>query len=248
MPSDLVLLIVGAVVAGFVQGLSGFAFSMVAMSFWVWGLDPRLASVMAVFGSLTGQVVAAASIRRKFRMALLAPYLAGGLVGIPLGIHILPSLNPNNFKLGLGVVLIVFCPLMLFSRNLPRITFGGRIADGLAGAAGGVMGGIGGMTGVIPTLWSTLRGLDKDDQRTVIQNFNLATLAVTMAGYIATGLVTKDMVPLLPVVAVALLVPSLIGAKVFAGLSQEAFRKVVLLLLSLSGLVMLVASVPKALA
>lgn len=26
---------VGAIVAGFVQGLSGFAFGMVAMSFWV---------------------------------------------------------------------------------------------------------------------------------------------------------------------------------------------------------------------
>ena len=51
MTFDLALLVVGAVVAGFVQGLSGFAFSMVAISIWVWGLDPRLASVMAVFGA-----------------------------------------------------------------------------------------------------------------------------------------------------------------------------------------------------
>lgn len=30
----------GAAVAGFVQGLSGFAFGMVAMSFWAWVLEP----------------------------------------------------------------------------------------------------------------------------------------------------------------------------------------------------------------
>ena len=40
----------GAAVAGFVQGLSGFAFGMVSMSFWAWALDPRLAAALAVFG------------------------------------------------------------------------------------------------------------------------------------------------------------------------------------------------------
>ncbi|MDH4052870.1 MAG: sulfite exporter TauE/SafE family protein, partial [Rubrivivax sp.] len=48
MSPDPWLLLTGAVVAGFVQGLSGFGFSMVAMSFWVWGLDPRAAAVLAV--------------------------------------------------------------------------------------------------------------------------------------------------------------------------------------------------------
>ena len=36
----------GAAVAGFVQGLSGFAFGMVAMSFWAWVLEPQLAAVL----------------------------------------------------------------------------------------------------------------------------------------------------------------------------------------------------------
>lgn len=44
MTPELGLLVVGAAVAGFVQGLSGFAFSMVAMSFWVWGIDPHVAA------------------------------------------------------------------------------------------------------------------------------------------------------------------------------------------------------------
>ena len=33
------LVALGAAVAGFVQGLSGFAFGMVSMSFWAWALD-----------------------------------------------------------------------------------------------------------------------------------------------------------------------------------------------------------------
>jgi uncharacterized membrane protein YfcA len=245
MTPELWLLVVGAAVAGFVQGLSGFAFGMVAMSFWVWGIEPRVASVMAVFGSLTGQLVAVLSARRPLRLQALAPFLAGGALGIPLGIAVLPHLNPDLFKLVLGSVLVVWCPVMLLSSHLPKVSHGGRLADGVAGAAGGFMGGIGGFTGVVPTLWCTLRGMEKDQQRAIIQNFNLAALAFTMLGYVIAGTVTRDMWPLLPLVAVALLVPSLLGARLYVGLSEAAFRKLVLSLLSLSGLAMLVAAVPR---
>lgn len=56
----------GAIAAGFVQGLSGFGFALVAMSFWAWSLEPRLAAALAVFGALTGQIIAAATVRRGF--------------------------------------------------------------------------------------------------------------------------------------------------------------------------------------
>ncbi|HSH90472.1 MAG TPA: sulfite exporter TauE/SafE family protein, partial [Ramlibacter sp.] len=50
----ILFVIAGALIAGFVQGLSGFGFSLTAMALWAWTLDPRLAAVLAVFGSLTG--------------------------------------------------------------------------------------------------------------------------------------------------------------------------------------------------
>jgi len=247
--AEFVLLIAGAVVAGFVQGLSGFAFGMVSMSIWVWGLDPKLAAVMAVFGSLAGQVIGVFTVPRTLSWRALAPFLAGGLAGIPLGVWLLPQLDARLFKIALGTLLVIACPAMLFSQRLPRVRLrsplAARAADGLAGAAGGVMGGLGGFTGVVPTLWCTLRGMAKDEQRAIIQNFNLAALAFTMLGYLVSGAVTRDMWPLLPIVAVALLVPVLLGSRVYVGLSEAAFRQVVLTLLSLSGVAMLVAAVPR---
>ncbi|PZX25960.1 conserved hypothetical protein [Cupriavidus phytorum] len=63
-------------------------------------------------------------------------------------------------------------------RRRPHIGVGGRVADGMAGAAGGVMGGIGGVmggiggfTGLIPMLRCTLRGFDKDEQRRRVASF-----------------------------------------------------------------------------
>ncbi|AEI80105.1 hypothetical protein CNE_2c11390 [Cupriavidus necator N-1] len=244
MDSTLLIVIAGAAVAGFVQGLSGFAFGMVAMSFWAWAIEPRLASAMTVFGALTGQLLAAASVRRGLSWRRLWPFVAGGVAGIPLGVAILPMLDALWFKVVLGGFLTLWCPVMLMVRKLPHIGVGGRVADGVAGAAGGVMGGIGGFSGVIPTLWCTLRGFDKDEQRAVIQNFNLATLAMTMAAYVGKGIVTREMLPMFLVVAPAMLVPTLLGTRLYLGISEATFRKVALTLLTVSGVALLATSVP----
>lgn len=239
-----VLIAVGAIVAGFVQGLSGFAFGMVAMSFWAWGVDPRLASAMSVFGALTGQLIAAFTVRRKFHLATVLPFLLGGVVGIPIGVAILPKLDVHLFKLCLGTILVIWCPIMLFSARLPKIRHGGRAADAIVGGIGGVMGGIGGFTGIAPTLWCTLRGFDKDTQRVVIQNFNLGALIVTMAVYVGTGIITRDMLPMFGIVAPAMLIPTLLGTRVYLGISDVTFRRIVLTLLTCSGVAMLAVSVP----
>jgi uncharacterized membrane protein YfcA len=242
--AEIALLVAGAMAAGFVQGLSGFAFGMVAMSIWVWGIEPRLAVVMSIAGGLSGQVFAAVRLRRGLQWPLLWPFLAGALVGVPAGVVLLPLIDAVLFKFGLGVTLMVCCSAMLVAQRFPRITRGGRIGDAVAGVAGGVMGGLGGFTGVVPSLWCTLRGWDKDTARAVLQNFNLAALSVTFATYVGSGMVTREMWPLFAVVIPALLIPSVLGTRLYVGLSEAAFKRVVLSLLTVSGAVMIVSSLP----
>jgi len=200
-----------------------------------------------VFGALTGQLIAAFTVRRGFDLARLAPFLLGAAAGLPLGLYLLPRLDVPLFKFMLGVLLVVLCPLLFFAARLPKLR-GGRLGDGLAGAAGGVMGGLGGFTGVVPTLWCTLRGLEKDQQRAIIQNFNLATLLVTFASYLATGVVTARMLPLFAVVAPVMLIPALLGGRLYVGISEAAFRKIVLGLLTAAGVALLASSTPAVLA
>jgi hypothetical protein len=235
----------GAAAAGFVQGLSGFAFGLVAMSFWAWVLDPTLAAVLAVMGAFTGQLVAVFSVRRGFDLKRLAPFVVGGLAGVPLGVLLLPRLDITLFKGLLGGLLVLWCPAMLFARNLPRIAFGGRIADAVVGLTGGMLGGLGGFTGTVPTLWCTLRGYDRDSQRAIIENFNLAMLGTTVVSYLATGLLTASMLPMLAIVLPSMLIPTFLGTRVYLGISEAAFRRVVLLLLTASGVALLGSALAK---
>lgn len=245
MDSVFLIVAIGAMVAGFVQGLSGFAFGLVSMSIWVWALEPRLAAALAVFGALCGQIVAAVTVRRGMFLELLLPFVLGGLLGVPLGVALLPHLDMDAFKAMLGALLVIWCPAMLWAKDLPKVTIGGRAADAAVGMAGGMLSGLGGFAGTLPTLWCTLRRFDKDRQRAIIQNFNLSMLLVTMGIYLASGVVTRDMLPLFAVVAPAMLVPTLLGARLYIGISEARFRQIVLGLLTVSGIALLAASVPR---
>lgn len=217
------------------------------MALWAWTLEPKLAAALAVFGALVGQLLAAFTVRRGWDFRALLPFLAGGLAGLPLGLYLLPRLDVPMFKAALGLMLVIVCPLMFFASRLPRVQ-GGPAGDALAGAAGGVMGGLGGFTGVVPTLWCTVRGFDKDRQRGIIQNFNLAMQVVTFGSYLATGIIEPRMLPLLAVVAPAVIIPVLLGTRLYLGISDLSFRKLVLGLLTASGVALLVSSVPVLLA
>src|SRR5476651_2372868 len=86
----LVTIILGACAAGFIQGLSGFAFGLVAMAFWAWAVPPQLAAPLVVFGSLVGQLLAVGSLRRSFALRRALPFILGGVLGVPAGAALLP--------------------------------------------------------------------------------------------------------------------------------------------------------------
>jgi uncharacterized protein len=243
--TPLIAVALGSIAGGFVQGLSGFAFGLIALGIWAWVIDPTMAGPMVVFGSLLGQSLSFAVVRRGFDPQRLLPFVVGGLFGVPIGVALLHHIDPIGFKLAVGIILVIWCPTVLLARELPRVTRGGRLADAAVGWVGGVMGGLGGLTGPAPTLWCTLRGWDRDTQRAVFQSFNFAMQALTMATYIAIGTITTKTLPLFAVEAPAMLLPTMIGARLYLRFSESGFRRLILLLLTASGLVLVGSSLPR---
>ena len=231
----LVIVLLGATLAGFAQGVSGFAFSLVALSFWAWVLEPQMAGPMAVFGALVGQLVALPWVWRGFSLRALLPLLIGGVVGVPVGILLLPWLDPTVFKFGLGIFLLIYCPVLLWLPPDFAFRRGGKGADGLAGFAGGVLGGIAGISGPIPTLWTSLRGWNKDLQRGVLQAFNIAMHVTTLSGYAVLGGIDGATLIMFGWIAPALTLPAIAGVLLFRRLNAVTFRRIILLLLLASG-------------
>lgn len=235
MDIALLIILAGAAAAGFAQGVSGFAFSLVALSIWAWAVEPQLAAPMSVFGALVGQLVALPWVWRGFELRKLLPLVVGGLLGVPLGAFLLQRLDPTLFRFVLGVFLLLYCPLMLLLPADYSWPHGGRAADGAAGFAGGVLGGIAGISGPVPTLWTTLRGWDKDTQRGVLQAFNIAMHMATLTAYALSGSVTSETLTMFAWITPALAIPAVLGVLLFRRLATRTFRRLILLLLLVSG-------------
>lgn len=233
------LVLAGAVLGGFVQGLSGFAFALVATVFWSGVLPPQVAVPLLVACSLAAQLMSIRTVWPSLDLRQAAPMVGGGLVGVPLGVLVLPLVDPAAFRTGVGVLLLVYCPAMLFAQRLPRVTAGGRWADGAAGLVGGMMGGIGGLAGPAPTLWCALRGWDRDTQRAMFQSFLVVSQAAAVVGFIGIHAYTPKVLWTLAWALPLTLLPSLIGQRFYAGISPEAFRRLILILLMLTGLALL---------
>lgn len=69
-----------------------------------------------------------------------------------------------------------------------------------------------------------------------------------MAGYIATGIVTRDMLPTLGAIAPAVVLPAMIGMRLYSRINQTQFRRTILAILTLAGAAMLASSMPQMLA
>lgn len=231
------LFIIGAIVAGFVQGLTGFAFALVAMSFWVWVLPPQLAAPLLVFASLWSHVISLSQEQKQpvLSRQLVLPYLVAGLIGVPLGTYLLHLIQTDHFRLLLGIFLLLWCPIMLFNPKLKTIQHSGKLADSCIGFVGGILGGLGGFCGAIPSAWVMLKQLPKAQQRYILRHFNFAVQVFALCTYLWQGMIDPSHFPYMAVLIIFVSIPAILGAKLFYKISELLFKRVILSLLFSAG-------------
>ena len=229
----------GALVAGFIQGISGFAFGLIATSLWAWTIEPQLVVPTVIFGSFMGQMISINSVRKDIRAARVGPFLIGGLLGVPVGTALLPLLNASVFRFSVGAVLVVYCSVVLLGVRLPTITRGGRAGDLLVGWAAGLMGGATALSGPPMTLWCAMRGWSKDEQRATYQSYFIVTQILTMAMYVATGVINRNSVQLFWLVGPPIMLASWVGSRWYKGVSDAKFTRLLFLVLLVSGLMLM---------
>jgi uncharacterized protein len=236
------LVVLGASLAGLVQGLSGFAFSMIAMSVWAWALAPQVAAPLAVLGALLGQLASLASVRAGFEFRRIAPLVVGGALGVPIGVFILHNVDPLRFKLAIGALLTAYGLYGLLTSAPRAIRWGGRGLDAFAGLIGGVLGGLAGMSGTVPAIWTQLRGWKRDLRRATMQVYNIAMHVTTLTFYSRTGALDATTIHLFAVAAPAMLMTSFVGTRLYGRFSEKTFTRVVFALLLASGAALLVGA------
>lgn len=229
----------GAFAGGFVSGLAGFGTGLVALGIWLHVLEPAPAATLVAVCSVVAQLQTIPTVWHAIDRARVWPFLAAGLLGVPVGTRLLAFLDPGALRLGMGVLLLAFSGFMLLGRVRVQVAWGGRAADAVVGFAGGVLGGLAGLSGPLPTVWAALRGWGKDERRGVFQSFNPTVLAAAVASHAASGLLTAGLGRLVLLALPGTLAGAWLGARAYRRLSDRRFHEVVLILLGASGLTLI---------
>ena len=240
----LVLAVAGAFIAGFTTGLAGFGTGLVASGLWFHALPAAVVPPLVALSSVAAHMVGLATVRRSFAWQSAAPFLVGGVVGVPLGTYLLTIAHPDAIRTAIGAFLVTYAAAQLTGLTRLHIgAWGGRPADGAVGIGGGLLGGFAGLSGPLPLIWLQLRGGPSDAQRATYQPFNMAVLSLSVATMAIAGHVDLDVLIIAGLCLPATLLGAFIGARLYTLISESVFQNIILMLLLVSGSVLVVQTI-----
>lgn len=236
---QVIIVFAGALAGGLVNGLTGFGTALTAVGPWLYVLPPPVVSSLAIICAAVAQLQTLPMIWPAIRWQLVLPLLIPGLIGVPLGTFLVPHIEPQYFKAGIGLFLAAYSAYVLARKGGLKMAWGGRAADAAVGLGGGVLGGLTGLSGALPVVWTDIRGWSKEERRGVVQAFNLAILSLAFASHAVSGLLTRQVG-----LAAALALPATIGgawigAFIYRRLADRGYQRIVLLLLLIFGLILI---------
>jgi uncharacterized membrane protein YfcA len=242
--SSLALLCAVLAASGFVSGLSGFGFSAIGVAS-LWILPPAEAIPLLMALSTANQIASISDLRASMKPLREwwpngpAPCMLGGLVGLPAGLWLLATLDTRDICAAVGAVLILYAVWALFLSSRVRSSPARRGGVGTAfgvGAAGGVIGGFTAFPGSALVVWAGLCGMQKNEQRAIVQPYILTMQVVALATLALSGIGFGPHFWLLLLLTAPVTLPfTKLGVAAFRKMSDVDFKRAVLGLLSVSG-------------
>jgi uncharacterized protein len=237
---ELAIYLAATFVAALVTGVAGFAFGLVAAAVWLHILTPLQTATLIIAFGLVVQGISVWKLRHALRWPRLWPFLIGAAFGVPLGVAVLGWAPPNDVRIAVGVVLALYSAYTLARPTMQPIKRGGATADASVGFLNGILGGLTGLAGILTTIWCGLRGWPKDEQRAVFQPMGVAIFAMSAVWLGVAGAISTDTAWLFLIGLPVLLAGTWLGLKLYGHLDEAGFRKVVLVLLLVSGIALVV--------
>ena len=228
-----------ALVAGIVKGVIGFVFPLIMLSGLGILFPPDQAIAYMILPLLITNVIQA--LRHGIGPALAA-FRQHLLLIVPLAIclffaaHLVVILTPAVLYFILGSLIISIAVMQLAGIQLTVSARNKNTTTFLVGCGSGILGGVAGVWSPFIIAYLTTLNLTKRDYIIVlgvIYSFGAAMLTVS---HTYTGLFTTESAAFSALLIIPAIIGWFVGAMVQDRLNQQLFRKITLVVLSLTGL------------
>ncbi len=228
-------------VAGFIQGLTGFGSGLVAMPLLVLLYDIKVAVPLAMLNGLVITSFLSWRHRHDVDRRKVLPLLIGCFPGIALGLLFLTRSKSGVLEALMGGLIVAY-GLYSLGRQRPQPR---HLAPGwgyLAGFATGVISALFSAGGPPTIIYASLTGWRKDEIKATLSVFFFSCGLLTAIGHLASGLTTLRVISLLAVTAPAVLLGVFGGARCYDRLHAEQYLRLILAGLVALGMMMIIAA------
>jgi uncharacterized protein len=234
------LLSVAVFLGAFVSGFAGFAFSAVAGGILLHTLLPIEAVPLMMACSVGVQATNLWALRRDIQWKQSLVLVLGGVLGVPISVWLLQTTDARAFREVFGLVVALYAGYMLFRPSLAYLELMNRSRNALVGFGGGLIGGLTAMPGALPTIWCDMHGVPKNQQRGLVQPFIAAMQIFSLALMFVQHDLSLSVLANLLLSIPALIAGSVLGILAFRNVSEQIFRRIILAVLLVSGLLLVV--------
>jgi uncharacterized membrane protein YfcA len=227
-------------IASILQTSTGFGFSIMATPFLLLLFQPNEAIQINLILSLMISLTLIWKIRKSIDFDLMKKFIAGSLAGVPIGIFIFTTIDDLiTFKIVVSILLLVLTVLLVLKFRIKRTPF----RDYLIGGVSGMLTTSIGMPGPPLLLYFAGTGTKKDVLRATTLAFYLFIYFISFSTQLMfTGtnrVIWESSLFAIPIVILGLL----IGQVLFNWINQQIFTIFTYVLLSFTGLYLLIESV-----
>lgn len=229
--------------AALIGGISGFGFPAIGAISLTFMPSTTVVPLLMVL-SVANQVL---SLSTEVKVKPLAqwwpdgpgPYLAGGLIGVPVGLWILNTLPDEWLMLAFGAFLMAYA--LYVRRYAKKALFPGPVSWFSAmgvGAAGGLIGGFSAFPSAAVVIWTGMKGMPKGETRGILQPYILTMQFFALICLaIHSPEVFSETFWILLAIMLPIVVPcTLTGISIYKRLSDINFKKVAVAILGVAGL------------
>lgn len=220
------------------QVVSGFGFALIATPLVAVLAGPREAVIGLTMVGLV--LVAQVAIRGRGHVdgSIVLLMSAAAIVGMPLGLLVLTRTDDRVLTVAIAVGVIVFSVLLWHGLRLPV----GRGTDAAAGFTAGVLSTSTGTNGPPIVIALSAKRMQPTVFRATISAIFLVQGAAALVAFAIGGQITRDAVAVGLAGLPGVIVGSIVGERGFRRLDTPTFRRVVLGMLFLSGIVALIGA------
>jgi uncharacterized membrane protein YfcA len=225
-----------------VRGSTGFG---AAAAMPLLGLVVPIKILVPVW-TLLGLTSSAALVAREYRHVAvreLLRTLPTGLIGVAIGLFVFKLLDARALAQGLGLLVIAYGAYVVWGAARPPARWqpSARLVAPLAGILGGAVGTtFGTMASIFYAIYFDAIRLAKEHFRATMSAMILALSVVRGLGYLAVGEFGLDVLFVFAAAFPLMLVGIFIGDRFHTGMSDIAFKRLVGVVLIVSGVALLV--------